>query len=401
MSGSHHLALFDTSPGTVLVVDDDAQVCGLLVALLRPRGYQVETAASAEEAQERLKTLRPDVLLLDLHLPGKSGQDVLARLRADPVTRLLPIIMITGGATGEERLRAIAEGVTDFVAKPFAAEELLARLKPLVRMKRFTDALEHAEHVIVALARAIDARDPGRRAPQARPPHSRRIRRDPPASGRGSRAPVGHEDARLRARCRLRAPREDRRVRLPGRRRGRSHPAHRPRHDDRRHLRRPDVGARLSRGAHARRSHRNHEGGGRPRMVGPQASRFVPGRSRTDSRGRRTRPERHLRAGHTGFPRIAVTFPSMDLRSRGFVRKSTAPVWPAKSTRFFSGNPDMNRTGICAWSGRDFRTRTVSKPSTPGISTSMRMRSTVRVSKNVNASSPDGDGTASNPPRRR
>ncbi len=160
MSGLYQLAIFDESPGTVLVVDDDAQVRGLLVALLRPRGYQVETAASAEEAQERLKTLRPDVLLLDLHLPGKSGQDVLANLRADPLTRLLPIIMITGGATGEDRLAAIAEGVTDFVAKPFAAQELLARLKSLVRMKRFTDALEHAEHVIVALARAIDARDP-------------------------------------------------------------------------------------------------------------------------------------------------------------------------------------------------------------------------------------------------
>jgi putative two-component system response regulator len=160
MSGIHHLALFDESPGTVLVVDDDAQVRGVLVALLKPRGYQVETAASAEEAHELLKTLNPDVLLLDLHLPGKSGQDVLAYLRADPVTRLLPIVMITGGATGEDRLRAIAEGVTDFVAKPFAAQELLARLKSLVRMKRFTDALEHAEHVIVALARAIDARDP-------------------------------------------------------------------------------------------------------------------------------------------------------------------------------------------------------------------------------------------------
>jgi CheY-like chemotaxis protein len=96
MSGIYQLAIFDASPGTVLVVDDDAQVRGLLVALLRPRGYQVETASSAEEAQERLKTLRPDVLLLDLHLPGKSGQEVLAHLRADPLTRLLPIIMITG-----------------------------------------------------------------------------------------------------------------------------------------------------------------------------------------------------------------------------------------------------------------------------------------------------------------
>jgi putative two-component system response regulator len=151
--------MLEDSSGSVLVVDDEAQIRGLLVALLKPQGYLVQTAASAEEAQERLKTLRPDVILLDLHLPGKSGQDVLAQLRADPVTRLLPIIMVTGEATGEDRLRAIAGGVTDFVAKPFASEELLVRVKSLVQLKRFTDALEHAEHVIVALARTIDARD--------------------------------------------------------------------------------------------------------------------------------------------------------------------------------------------------------------------------------------------------
>jgi putative two-component system response regulator len=160
MSGVFALVPDRVHPGTVLIVDDEDLVRGLLVALLRPRGYLVETAASAEEAQERLKTVRPDVILLDLHLPGRSGQDVLAELRADPVTRLLPIIMITGGATDEDRLRAMAEGVTDFVAKPFVTEELLARIKSLVQMKRFTDALEHAEYVIVALARAIDARDP-------------------------------------------------------------------------------------------------------------------------------------------------------------------------------------------------------------------------------------------------
>jgi putative two-component system response regulator len=159
MSGTFPIGMLEDSSGSVLVVDDEAQIRGLLVALLKPQGYLVQTAASAEEAQERLKTLRPDVILLDLHLPGKSGQDVLAQLRADPVTRLLPIIMVTGEATGEDRLRAIAGGVTDFVAKPFASEELLVRVKSLVQLKRFTDALEHAEHVIVALARTIDARD--------------------------------------------------------------------------------------------------------------------------------------------------------------------------------------------------------------------------------------------------
>jgi putative two-component system response regulator len=160
MSGVYPLQILDDSPGTILVVDDDEQVRGLLIALLKPRRYVVAVAASAEEAWERLKTVRPDVILLDLHLPGKSGQDVLARLRADPYTRLLPIVMITGGATGTERLRAMEEGVTDFFAKPFQSDELLARIRSLVQLKRFTDALEHAEHVIVALAHAIDARDP-------------------------------------------------------------------------------------------------------------------------------------------------------------------------------------------------------------------------------------------------
>jgi cyclic di-GMP phosphodiesterase len=159
MSGVFALGIAETSPGKVLVVDDEPQVRNLLAALLRPRGYQVETADSAEEAQARLKVLLPDVILLDLHLPGKSGQDVLTQLRADPATRLLPIIMITGGATDEDRLRAMAEGVTDFVAKPFVTEELLTRIQSLVQLKRFTDELEHAEHVIVALARTIDTRD--------------------------------------------------------------------------------------------------------------------------------------------------------------------------------------------------------------------------------------------------
>ncbi|MDL2718761.1 MAG: response regulator, partial [Acidobacteriota bacterium] len=108
MSGTFPVGLLEETPGSVLVVDDDAQVRALLVALLKPRGYVTRTAASAEEAQEQLKAFRPDVILLDLHLPGRSGQDILAELRADPVTRLLPVIMITGGATGEERLRAMA-----------------------------------------------------------------------------------------------------------------------------------------------------------------------------------------------------------------------------------------------------------------------------------------------------
>ena len=106
MSGTFPIGMLEDSPGSVLVVDDDAQVRGLLVALLKPRGYVMATAASAEEAQQQLKKFQPDVILLDLHLPGKSGQDVLTQLRSDPVTRLLPVIMITGGATSSAMIRS-------------------------------------------------------------------------------------------------------------------------------------------------------------------------------------------------------------------------------------------------------------------------------------------------------
>jgi putative two-component system response regulator len=144
----------------LLVVDDDEQIRRLLTLLLKPMGYQVETVGSAEEALERLKETAPDLVLLDVQLPGRSGHDVLEAIRDDPRTRLLPVVMLTGAATGEEKLKAIRAGVTDFMPKPFSAEELQVRVRSLIQLKSFADSLEDAERVIVALAKTIDARDP-------------------------------------------------------------------------------------------------------------------------------------------------------------------------------------------------------------------------------------------------
>lgn len=144
----------------ILVIDDDDYVRRLLRRLLSPIGYAVEEAATAEDGLARVRAEPPDLVLLDLHLPDRSGHEVLEAIRADPATRLLPVVMLTGMATAAEKMRAQAGGVTDFIAKPFSQEELLPRVRALVMLKLFTDEHEHAEHVILTLAKTIDARDP-------------------------------------------------------------------------------------------------------------------------------------------------------------------------------------------------------------------------------------------------
>ena len=148
------------SAGRILVIDDDEQVRYLLRYLLTHEGFEVDDAATREEAFDRLTANVPDVVLLDLHLSGRAGHEAVPMLRSDPRTRFVPVVMITGGATRKDKLDAIAAGVTDFLAKPFDGEELVARVRNLVRLKRFTDAFEEAQSVIVALAATIDARDP-------------------------------------------------------------------------------------------------------------------------------------------------------------------------------------------------------------------------------------------------
>jgi cyclic di-GMP phosphodiesterase len=144
----------------ILIVDDDLQVRGLLRRVLTSSGYAVEELGTASEALDRIRTEPPDLVLLDLNLPDRSGHEVLEAVRSDPATRLLPVVMITGGASSAERLRAQGEGVTDFLTKPFSSEELLPRVRALVLLKRFADEHEHAEKVILTLAKTIDARDP-------------------------------------------------------------------------------------------------------------------------------------------------------------------------------------------------------------------------------------------------
>jgi putative two-component system response regulator len=146
--------------GRVFVVDDDADIRRLLRMLLTGAGYEIVEFPLIAGVLDRIHADSPDLILLDLQLPDGNGHEVLEAIRSDPATRLLPVVMLTGLATKEQKMRATREGVTDFIPKPFAAEELLPRIRSLVQLKHFADEHEHAERVILTLAKTIDARDP-------------------------------------------------------------------------------------------------------------------------------------------------------------------------------------------------------------------------------------------------
>ncbi len=153
--------MFDGAPHRILVVDDDERVRKFLALLLLREDYEVVAAASAREAEMRIEHAPPDLVLLDLNLGQSSGLDVLRFIRGNGATRLTPVVMMTAFGNRQQRLEALREGVTDFLDKPMSQEELVPRIRALVKLKTYTDALEDAERVIVALARMIDARDPG------------------------------------------------------------------------------------------------------------------------------------------------------------------------------------------------------------------------------------------------
>jgi putative two-component system response regulator len=163
---------------SILVVDDHRLNAELLRELLATRGYQASIVPSAADAEEQIRSDPPDLILLDVVMPGKTGYELCHELKDDPATRLIPIVMITGLDAHEDRLRAIGAGADDFLTKPISAEELFARVKSLLKLKEFTDELETAESVLCTLGLSVEARDPYTEG------HCERLARDASELGR-------------------------------------------------------------------------------------------------------------------------------------------------------------------------------------------------------------------------
>lgn len=151
----------DGEPGhcRLLVVDDEPGNLALLVRILSQEGYEVLTASGGVEALQLVQDRRPDLVLSDLAMPGGDGLTLCRAIKKDPATRLTPVVLLTALESRDERLKGIDAGADDFIAKPFDRQELRARIRSLVRLKRYTDELDSAEAVIVSLALAIEARD--------------------------------------------------------------------------------------------------------------------------------------------------------------------------------------------------------------------------------------------------
>lgn len=124
---------------TVMIVEDEKDILELISMNLQRQGYKVLTAVNGIEGVERAKTFVPDLLILDLMLPGKDGYTVFKELREDPRTRTIPVLMLTAKGDIAHRIAGLEMGADEYMGKPFSPRELMLRVKALLkRTKRVT-----------------------------------------------------------------------------------------------------------------------------------------------------------------------------------------------------------------------------------------------------------------------
>jgi class 3 adenylate cyclase len=137
-------------PARILVVDDTPSNVKLLADVLQARGYAVLTAANGAEALARTERDAPDLVLLDVMMPGMSGYDVCRKIRENPATAMLPVVMVTALDPAQERVKGIEAGADDFLTKPIHQPEILARVRSLLRIKALHDQLTDLNRTLEA-----------------------------------------------------------------------------------------------------------------------------------------------------------------------------------------------------------------------------------------------------------
>lgn len=145
---------------TILIVDDFPENIDLIKTLFSSDPYKFISAQNGPEAIKQVKRHRPDLVLLDVVMPGMDGFQVCEKLKNNKETMLTPVVMVTGLDDSKSRLRGIEAGVDDFISKPLNMFELKVRVKSLLRIKEYNDQLEYAERIMFSLALVVEAKDP-------------------------------------------------------------------------------------------------------------------------------------------------------------------------------------------------------------------------------------------------
>jgi adenylate cyclase len=141
----------------ILVVDDAPRNIRVMEATLAPRGFTIDGVTSGAEALLKIAAKPPDLVLLDVVMPEMDGYEVCRRLRADPATHLLPVVMITASGD-QEKVSALDAGADDFVQKPFNQAELLARVASLLRIKKYHDTIQQQAAELAEWNRTLERR---------------------------------------------------------------------------------------------------------------------------------------------------------------------------------------------------------------------------------------------------
>lgn len=144
----------------ILVVDDNRTNALLLERVLSGEGHLIDVASDGQEALERINRNCPDLILLDLDMPRVDGYEVCRRVKNEPATRLVPIVIVTAQNAFEAKLKAWELGADDFITKPFQCLEVVARCRSLLRIKRLVEERDSAEAVVFAFARVVEAKSP-------------------------------------------------------------------------------------------------------------------------------------------------------------------------------------------------------------------------------------------------
>ena len=152
--------LTQPSRSTVVVVDDTDVSAEIMRRHLVAEGYEVEVANDGPSGLEIIRRVSPDLVLLDVMMPGMNGFDLCRLIKSDPATCLTPVVLVTGLDDRLDRIAGVRAGADDYLTKPVDIDQLHARVRALLAVKRYTDELDTADGVILNLARAVDARDP-------------------------------------------------------------------------------------------------------------------------------------------------------------------------------------------------------------------------------------------------